>query len=249
MAGRPAPTPSGPSSLRVEVLKELQSLIDDRDVRDRLERGPIGETKGREHWVLHLLLRAQESSQAHVDMLIGSAYSNLLARLQAIEDRVERVEGAGRTLGDDMKNRLDGLEGSVSERVSKEVGTGIETAANHLATGLWTNLDKKWKPVGDSIEVFSQSASQLTKDLSDTYRVATQSRLLLNENARRIIDLGRDIVALEESLKLALAKTLEEGLQPLEERISAIEARLAGVAGPTEESAASNGRTDAPGGA
>jgi hypothetical protein len=246
MAGRPPSTASGTSSLRVEVLKELQNLIDDRDARDRLERGPIGETKGREHWVLHLLLRAQESGQMHLDVLIGSAYSNLLSRLQSIEDRVERVEGAGRMLGDDLKSRLDGLEGSVSERMSKEVGTGIENAANHIATDLWTNLDKKWKPVGDSIEVFSQSAGQLTKDLSDTYRVATQSRLLLNENARRIIDLGRDLVALEESLKLTVAKTLEEGLQPLEERISALEARLAGA---TEESTASNGRTDAPGGA
>jgi hypothetical protein len=246
MAGRPPSTPSGTSTLRVEVLKELQSLIDDRDVRDRLERGPIGETKGREHWVLHLLLRAQESTQTHLDVLIGSAYSNLLARLQSIEDRVERVEGNGRTLGDDMKSRMDGLETSVSDRVAKEVGTGIEAAASHMSADVTSNLDKKWKPVGDSIEMFSQSAGQLTKDLSDTYRVATQSRLLLNENSRRIIDLGRDIVALEESLKLALAKTLEEGLQPLEERISALEARLAGSA---EEPETSNGRTDAPGGA
>lgn len=232
--------------MRVDILKELQSLIDDRDVRDRLDRGPLGETKGREHWVLHLLLRAQESSQMHLDVLIGTAYSNLLARLQSIEDRVERVEGSGRALGDEVKTRLEGLQGSLSDRVSKEVGTGIEAAGSHIASDLSTNLDKKWKPVGDSIEAFTVASSQLTKNLSDTYRVATQSRLLLNENARRIIDLGRDIVALEESLKLALAKTLEEGLQPLEERISALEARLSGA---TEEPSATNGRTDAPGGA
>jgi hypothetical protein len=246
MAGRAPPTSGGTSSLRVEVLKELQSLIDDRDVRDRLERGPIGETKGREHWVLHLLLRAQESSQGHIDLLIGTAYSNLIARLQSIEDRVERVETHEKSLGDEMKTRLDGLSGSVTEQIGKEIGAGVATAGNEIAKELWTNLDRKWKPVGDSIEVFSASAGQLTKDLSDTYRVATQSRLLLNENARRIIDLGRDLVALEESLKLALAKTLEEGLQPLEERISALEARLGAA---TEESATANGRTDAPGGA
>src|SRR5580658_10985299 len=119
MAGRVQPPATGTSSLRVEILKELQSLIDDRDVRDRLDRGPLGETKGKEHWVLHLLLRAQESSQNHLDVLIGSAYSNLLARLQSIEDRLERAEGSNRTLGDDLKSRLDGLEGSVADRVSK----------------------------------------------------------------------------------------------------------------------------------
>jgi len=71
--------------------------------------------------------------------------------------------------------------------------------------------------------------------------VATQSRLLLNENARRIIDLGRDIVALEESLKLALSKVLDDGLQPLEERIAALESRLG-----TSEEATSADPPDAP---
>jgi hypothetical protein len=246
MAGRPTSTPASTSTLRVEILKELQTLLDDREVRDRLDRGPLGETKGREHWVLHLLLRGQESLQAHVDVLIGTAYSNLLARLQAIEDRVQRVETSGRDLDAELKRRLEGVETSLVERVGKEIGTGLETASAKLAGHLTSNLDEKWKPVGESIETFSHASAQLTKDLSDTYRVATQSRLLLNENARRMIDLGRDIVALEESLKLALSKVIEDGLAPLEERISALEARLPGNG---DLATATNGRTDAPGGA
>lgn len=230
MAGRPATGSSGSSSIRVEVLKELQTLIDDRDFRDRIDRGPIAETKGREHWVLHLLLRAQELNQAHVDLLVGAAYSNLVARLQAIDDRVQRVEGIGQSIGEEVKTRFDGIEGALGERVAKEISQGMEVAGQRIAGGLSANLDEKWKPVGESIEAFAQSSHQLTKDLADTYRVSTQSRLLLNENARRIIDLGRDLVALEESLKLALSKVLEEGLQPLEDRIAAIESRL----GPAE---------------
>jgi hypothetical protein len=237
MAGRPATSNSAPTpSLRLEVLKELQSLIDDREVRDRLDKSPIGETKGREHWVLHLLLRAQESNQSHFDALINSAYSNLQTRLQTIEDRVQRLEGANQTLAEDVKQGIGALETSVADRVSREMATGFETASARLVANLGENLDAKWKPVGESVEAFAQSSHQLTKDLSDTFRVSTQSRLLLNENARRIIDLGRDIVALEESLKLALTKTLEEGLQPLEERIAALESRL----GEAEENAASD---------
>jgi len=225
----------------LDVLKELQTLIDDRDVRDRLDRGPLGETKGREHWVLHLLLRAQESTQSHLDTLIGTAYSNLLARLQSVEDRLQRVEAVELAMAEDVRHRMDAMEGSVAERVSKEVASGIDSASQRISTGLGENLDAKWKPVGDSIETFAQSSHQLTKDLSGTYRVATQSRLLLNENARRIIDLGRDIVALEESLKLALSKVLDDGLQPLEERIAALESRLG-----TSEEATSADPPDAP---
>ena len=244
MAGRPAANAQTATSLRLEVLKELQSLLDDREVRDRLDRGPLAETKGREHWVLHLLLRAQESGQAHLDTLIGSAYSNLLARLQALEDRLQKVESGETSLAEEVKHRLDGFETDLSERVSKEVTTGVDAAAQRIATGLWTNLDAKWKPIGDSVEAFAQSSHQLTKDLSDTYRVSTQSRLLLNENARRIIDLGRDLVALEESLKLALTKVLEDGLAPLEDRIAALESRLL----PAEEPAGTNPSADPPSG-
>jgi predicted nucleic acid-binding Zn-ribbon protein len=214
------------ASLRVEVLKELQSLIDERESRDRIDRGPLAETKGREHWVLHLLLRAQELNQAHLDSLIGTAYSNLIARLQTIEDRLQRVEAAGQAMGLEVRTRFDGLEGQVSERITKEITASMGRATTQMGSEFFASLDEKWKPVGESIETFAQSSQQLTKDLSDTYRVTTQSRLLLNENARRIIDLGRDLVALEESLKLSLAKVLEDGLQPLEERIAALESRV-----------------------
>ena len=233
MAGRPSTAGAPASFLRVEVLKELQTLIDDRDVRDRVDRGPLAETKGREHWVFHLLLRAQELTSTHFDTLVGTAYSNLAARLQSVEDRLQRMEAGETQLNQELKTRLEGMETSLAERVSREVTTGVQSAADKLVTNLTSNLDEKWKPVGASIETFAQSSHQLTKDLSDTYRVSTQSRLLLNENARRIIDLGRDLVALEESLKLTLTKAIEDGLAPLEERIAALEARR----GPVEESA------------
>ncbi len=228
MAGRSTPNPGASSSLRLEVLKELQSILDDREVRDRVDRGPLAEAKGREHWVLHLLLRAQESEQAHLDTLIGSAYSNLVARLQSVEDRLQKVEASGQSLGEETGHRLDAMEGALAERVAKEVATGVDAAAERISNDLSANLDGKWKPIGESVEAFAQSSHQLSKDLSDTYRVSTQSRLLLNENARRIIDLGRDIVALEESLKLALTKVLEDALAPLEDRIASLEERLSG---------------------
>jgi hypothetical protein len=242
MAGRPSSSSPATTSLRLEVLKELQSLIEDREVRERLDRGPLAETKGREHWVLHLLLRAEESSQSHFDMLIGSSYSNLQTRLQTVEERLLKLESADQSLGDELKRRFDGIETNLSERVAKEVASGVDAAAQRISEGLSQNLDTKWKPIGDSVEAFAQSSHQLTKDLSDTYRVSTQSRLLLNENARRIIDLGRDIVALEESLKLALAKVIEDGLAPLEDRIAALESRLA----PADEPAGTQAPSDPP---
>jgi len=211
--------------LRVEILKELQAMLDDREVRDRVDRGPLAEAKGREHWVLHLLLRAQELSQTSLTTLVHTAYANLTTRIQSIEERVQRIEGGQRGLADELKSELGGLETTLKGTVDQSIDRGLTEGRERIGSALLTDLDTKWKPIGESVETFARSSHQLSKDLSDTYRVSTQTRLLLNENARRMIDLGRDLVALEESLKLALAKTLEEGLRPLEERIAALEGR------------------------
>jgi len=157
MAGRPpsgsAPTPA----LRVEVLKELQAMIDDREVRDRIDRGALAEAKGREHWVLHLLLRAEELGQAQLTTLIGSSYSNLTARLQSVEDRIQRMEGSAEGFDQEVKTRLDGFETSLAERVAKEVDGAFERLDQKLIAVLTENLDAKWKPVGDSVETFARS--------------------------------------------------------------------------------------------
>jgi BMFP domain-containing protein YqiC len=226
MASQPPPSPGAASTLRVEILKELQAMLDDREVRDRVDRGPLAEAKGREHWVLHLLLRAEELSQASLTTLVHTAYSNLAGRLQTLDERVQRIDASQRALLDEIKTQLEGVQAAVRGTVEQSVDHGMTEGRERIGTALLTDLDTKWKPIGESVETFARSSHQLSKDISDTYRVSTQTRLLLNENARRMIDLGRDLVALEESLKLTLAKTLEEGLRPLEERIATLESRL-----------------------
>ncbi len=237
MSGRPPAAPGSPA-LRVEVLKELQLLLESREDRDRVDRGPLAETKGREHWLLHLLLRADESMQTHMDTLVGSAYANLVARLQAIDDRLDRLEQHAQVSSTGLREDLDQLSKGFGDKVDLAFDRGVSRIEEGLKARLGENLDAKWAPIGESVERFAQGSRDVLRDVTDTYRVATQTRLLLNENTRRITDLGRDLVALEESLKLVLAKTLEEGLAPLEQRVTALESRAglsASPTGPAEE--------------
>ncbi|MCI4346225.1 MAG: hypothetical protein L3K07_05680 [Thermoplasmata archaeon] len=225
MAERAVPS-SGTSAVRLEVLKELQQLVENREVRDRIDRGPLAETKGREHWVLHLLLRAHEVETAHTDTLIGSVYANLVSRLESVEDRLGRVEELEGALDETLKTRLESVDKVVGDRIEAGLNDGVERLRGDLAKSLGENLDKKWAPVGESIETFAQGSKQLVRGVDDTFRLAAQTRLLLNENVRRLSDLGRDIVALEESLKLVVQKTIEQTLLPLDQRLSAVEAHL-----------------------
>ena len=242
MSGRPATPPARapdaeaggrPGSnlprLRLEVLHELQQLIDSREARDRLDRGPLAETKGREHWVLHLLLRAEESSQAHIDRLVGSSYANLTARMQSVEDRLATFIDSDAAARADLIGRLDVLANTFGERLEKGFTEGTDRIAETASGRLTKELKEAWGPIEASIESFSQGSKEMVKEVSDTYKVATQTRLLLNENARRISDLSRDLLAIEDSLKLVVQRAVEETLAPLEQRIAQLESRVGGA--------------------
>ncbi|MGC2288871.1 MAG: hypothetical protein WA688_03330 [Thermoplasmata archaeon] len=243
MSGRPAGTAPVPQ-IRTEVLKELQAILENRDQRDRLDRGPLAEVKGREHWVLHLLLRAFEQEQAHINTLVGTAYSNTLARFQALEDRLARIEELETTVESDFRGRFDSLEGNLVQQLQRGIDSSVQQMTSGITAAMNDNLDRKWKPISESVETFAQGSKQILKDVADTYRVSTQTRLLLNENARRITDLGRDLLALEESLKLVVSKTLEEALLPFEQRLGALEAHLGIAAAPAAGRPATNGTVE-----
>jgi hypothetical protein len=230
MGGRPG-TATSSQSLRLDILKELQQLIDNRETRDRVDRGPLAEAKGREHWVLHLTLRALELEQSHVDTLIGSAYANLMSRLESLDDRVTRAEERDRTHQEDVQGKLDRLGTELGAALGRGIQEGTASVSQKVSEQVMKDLDTKWRPISDSAETFAQGSRQVIKDVADTYRVATQTRLLLSENARRMTDLGRDMVALEESLKLVVMKTIEEALAPIEQRVAHLEGQL-GVSSP-----------------
>ncbi len=137
----------------------------------------------------------------------------------------------------DLTGRLDVLSNTFSERMDRGFTEGTDRIAETASARLTKELQDAWKPIGESIESFSQGSKEMVKEVSDTYKVATQTRLLLNENARRISDLGRDILALEDSLKLVVQRAIEEGLGPLEQRVAQLEARV-GLAPPADEPAA-----------
>lgn len=244
MADR-AIAPSGTSALRLEILKELQQLTENRESRDRLDRGPLAETKGREHWVLHLLLKASELETAHTDTLIGSAYSNLVSRFEAVEDRLTRIEELAGTLEGSVKSRLDSLDQLVGTRIEATLHDGTEKIGGDLGKAVETSLDKRWAPIGDALETFAGGSKELVKGVADTFRLTAQTRLLVNESLRRSSDLGRDLVALEETLKLVLTKTLELGLAPIEHRLALIERHL-GLAAPAEAVTSNGEKAAAP---
>jgi hypothetical protein len=227
MAGRSPTTAS--SALRLEILRELQLLDENRDLRDRLDKGPLAAAKGREHWVLHLLLRAAEHQTAHFDFVIAENQGALLGRLEEVEERLRRVEDATTHLRDMLQTLPAALEGGIGDRVQaglREGATGLEQT---LHDSIGRALDDRLPPLGSSIETVAEGSRQAAKTIEDTFRLASQTRQLVTESAHQVSDLGKDLLALEDALKLVVEKAIEEGTASLDRRLSEIERRLSAL--------------------
>jgi hypothetical protein len=228
MAARPPPTPS--AALRLEILKELQQLEDNREIRDRIDKGPIAAAKGREHWVLHLLLRAAENQTAHIDFVLGANQVALITHLEDLEHRILRMEDATEHLRTTLENWTKSVEGVVGGRVEASLREGAAGLGTSIRDSVLTNIDERLAPIGSSVETFAENSRQTSKLAEDTFRLTTQTRLLVNESSQRVADLGKDLLALEDSLKLVVQKAIEQGNIVFERRLAEIERRLAALA-------------------
>jgi hypothetical protein len=224
MAGRSPTTAS--SALRLELLKELQQLDENRDLRDRLDKGPLSAAKGREHWVLHLLLRAAEHQTAHLDFVLAANQADLVARLEQLEERIRRTEDGTNHLRESLLGLPTALETAVGGRLQaamKESATGLPITAQEAVRAA---LDERLQPIGGSLESVAEGSRQSAKTIEDTFRIASQTRQLVTESAHQVSDLGKDLLALEDALKLVIEKAIEEGTASLDRRLAELERRL-----------------------
>jgi hypothetical protein len=231
MAGRPPTTPS--AALRLEILKELQQLEENRELRDRLDKGPISAAKGREHWVLHLLLRAAENQTAHMDYVLGANQVALITHLEELEHRMMRMEDATEHLRQTLEGWSASLEGVIGSKVQSSLLEGASGLGSSVREAVRSALEERLAPVASSVESFAEGSHQVVKLAEDTFRLTSQTRLQVNESAQRVADLGKDLLALEDALRLAVERSIEQGNLLIERRLTEIERRLAALAPPT----------------
>ncbi|MEM3567128.1 MAG: hypothetical protein QXS83_00990 [Thermoplasmata archaeon] len=178
------------SAIRTEVVRAITDLVNDKEARDRIDKGILAHTKGREHWILHLLLKALEAQQEHME----TGINYILTTTNTIyEDLSKRIEGVNKEIGNSIP-KIKAEVGEIEAKNYEKLAAMIEESFRKVNEGLGKTINES---IGKTAEAINSQALEtknltqaLSRDVADTFKVATQVRLLISENMRKLNEIS-----------------------------------------------------------
>ncbi|MCX8173431.1 MAG: hypothetical protein N3F63_02315 [Thermoplasmata archaeon] len=178
------------STIRTEVVRAITDLVNDKEARERIDKGILAHTKGREHWILHLLLKALEAQQEYTET--GMTY--LLTTTNTVyKDLGAKIEGVNK----EIENSIPKIKAEVGEIEAKNyerLVAMIEESFKKVNEGLGKTINESIGKTAEAINTQALETKNLTqalsRDVADTFKVATQVRLLISENMRKLNEIA-----------------------------------------------------------
>lgn len=214
------------STIRTEVVRALTDLVNDREARERIDKGILSHTKGREHWILHLLLRAMEAQQEFTE----TSMNYLLTTTNTVyKDLSAKIEGVNLAIDGSIPKIKAGVE-EIEQKNYERVAAMIEENFRKVNEGLGKTINESIGKTAEAIGAQAMETKNLTqalsRDVADTFKVATQVRLLISENMRKLNEIAEALEKVQPGSGTGTAGTVD--VKPL---IAEIEARIGTLKG------------------
>ncbi|MGB9635862.1 MAG: hypothetical protein ACPL1Y_01250 [Thermoplasmata archaeon] len=211
------------STIRMEVVKAITDLANDREARDRIDKGILSHVKGREHWMLHLFLKAMEAQQqetneglSHILTTTNSVYKDLGTKLENVRTEITT------NLVPKIKTEIGEIEAKNFEKIAGMIEASFEKVNAGLSKSINESIGKTAEAINAQALETKNLTQALARDVGDTFKVATQVRLLISENMRKLNEIA-DAITSEGggSAQSSATSGSIESLQPIIEKIGA----------------------------
>jgi methyl-accepting chemotaxis protein len=178
------------NTIRMEVVRTITELLKDRDARDRLDKGVLSHTKGREHWILHLMLTAldtlNESSENGFNYILtttNTIYKEMGAKIENVNKEINGIVPK-------LKDELETAEKKNYEQIVALIDASFDKLNKNLEKTINDTIGKTAEAIGAQALETKNLTQTLSKDVADTFKVSTQVRLLISENMRKLNEIS-----------------------------------------------------------
>jgi hypothetical protein len=223
-------TRPGAVAIESELEKQLNLLSANRDVRDSLDRGSFSIIKGKEHYMLYVLAKLLATNGEHLDEINEFTYNHTTEQFEIFGRTLNEFIEMNRTNMDDVKDLITHMDMKLSQTIEKIIDIRMDRVVSDIINIVKDTI--KSTPVevsGSNQAINNENLEKLITEVSDSYKVITQMRLLLNETHRRIGEISANDETENESIKLAVRLAMEESLGSIKERIGSIESRTGSI--------------------
>ena len=218
------------------IIKGLKELSESKEARRKVDESYFKELKGKEHWMLYILMYALDNLENGLLRSINEV-SNEQKRFEAetfkaIKEEREALIRVRKSVDENLKS----FEQRMGQLLEKRMGEQKEEIAKEFSNILEGTLNKSLREIDESIKEFSTTLQNMSGGFSDTYKLVSHNQNSISKLGKKLEEISDDLSALDERIGIEISRIpgAEGAAKAMKELEKSIES-MKGISGDVEK--------------
>ncbi len=188
------------------IIKGLKDLSENKEARRKVDESYFKELKGKEHWMLYLLMYAIDNMENELFSAI-EGLSNEQKRFEAQTFKAIKEEREALIkVRKSIENNLRTFEEKMAELLDRRMAEQKEEIAKELENLLEGTLNKSLREIDESISDLSTTIQNMSSGFSDTYKLVSHNQSMIAKIGKKLEEISEDISALDERIGIEISR-------------------------------------------
>lgn len=214
------------------IIRGLKDLSESKEARRKVDESYFKELKGKEHWILYILMYALDNLETEFFKAVESL-SNEQKRFESETFKAIKEErNALIKVRNSIDENLKSFEEKMGQILEKRMGEQKEDIAQEFSNILEGTLNKSIKGLDESIKDLYTIVQNLSGEFSDTYKLTSHNQESISKLGKKLDEISEDISALDERIGIEISRIpgAEGAAKAMKELERSIEA-MKGISG------------------
>ena len=226
-----------PHSVKSKLIGSVKDLTANKATRKKVDESYFKEIKGKEHWVVYLMMQAFDEMEtefySRIEALEERQNKLNVQMLGALKDEREALIEMKKYVENNTKKSKAAMESLMNERltaIDSEMKKSIEVLSENSIKPALSEMGEKIDSVADYIEAIKTNNE-------DSYKILSHNQESITKLYRKLEEMGEDIAALDERIGIEISRIpgmgdsveVMKGLESSVKSIKSISADLEGM--------------------
>lgn len=218
------------------IIKGLKELSESKEARRKVDESYFKELKGKEHWMLYILMYALDNLETGLFQSIEEVSNEQrhfeAETFKAIKEERDALIKVRRSVDENLKS----FEEKIGEILEKRMGEQKEEIAKEFSNILEGTLNRSLKGIDESIKELSTTVQNISGGFSDTYKLVSHNQNSITKLGKKLDEISEDLSALDERIGIEISRIpgAEGAAKAMKELEKSIES-MKGISGDIEK--------------
>ncbi len=226
IVGRDTVKDGPPHSVKEKLVKSVKDLAGSKMSRRKVDESYFKEIKGKEHWIVYLMIQAFDELETEFYTEISSMEEKQSRFNMQVLEAMKEERGALIEMRDFLMNSMEELKSGLNTMMDERLA-GMEDGLNKQISEL---VEESMKPalsgMEEKINSLSESIENIVMNGADSYKIISHNQESITKLSMKLDEMSEDIAALDERIGIEISRIpgVDGSMEALKDLASSIEA-------------------------